>query len=74
MLDDRSLAAAGDEHEFFDARLTRFVHRVLDQRAVDDRQQFLGDRLGGGKEPGAQARDREYGLLHGLAERVGHRR
>ena len=52
-----------------DAEIHRFVHRVLDQRPVDDRQHFLGHRLGGGQEAGAEPRDRE----HGLADSETHR-
>jgi hypothetical protein len=66
MLDDPGLAAPGDEDHLLDPRLARFVHRILDQRAIDDRQQFLGDGLGRGKEPGAQPGDGK----HGFADRV----
>ena len=66
MLDDRGLAAAGDEDDLFDPRLARFVHRILDQRAVDDGQQFLGDRLGRGEETRAQPGDGKDGFLDRL--------
>src|SRR3546814_8090195 len=38
------------------------VHRVLDQRPVDDRQHFFRNGLGGGEGAGAKARDGENGL------------
>ena len=63
MLDDRSLAAAGDEDDLLDPRLARLVHRVLDQGTVDDRQQLLGDRLGRGKKPGSETGDGKHRLL-----------
>jgi UTP-glucose-1-phosphate uridylyltransferase len=50
-----------------------FVHRILDQRAIDDRQHFLGDRLGRRQEAGAEPRDGEDGFLDRLAgRRAGH--
>ena len=63
MFDDRGLAAAGDEDDLLDSRLARFVHRILDQRAVDDGQQFLGNGLGRGKETGTQSGDGKHGFL-----------
>ena len=62
MFDQRGLAAAGDHAELLDAGGPRFLDRVLDQRLVDDRQHFLGHRLGGGQEPGAQAGDGQNSL------------
>ena len=59
---DRALAATGDEDEVGDAGGHRLLHRVLDERPVDDRQHLLGRRLGGGKEARAEARDGEYSL------------
>src|SRR5690606_19422518 len=41
--------------------------RVLDQRAVDDREHLLGNRLGGRQEPRSQSSDREHGLADALA-------
>ena len=54
MLDDRSLAAPGDENHLLDPRLARLVDRILDQRSIDDREQFLRDRLGRREEAGAE--------------------
>ena len=59
IIDQSRLSAAGDEDHFLDARLARFVDRILDQRAIDDRQHLLGDGLGGGQQAGAEAGDRE---------------
>ena len=36
-------------------RLDRLLHPILDERLVDDRQHFLGHRLGGRQESGAIA-------------------
>ena len=66
MLDDSGLAAAGDEDQFLDPGFARFVDRVLDQRAIDDRQHLLGNGLRGGQEPRAEPRNGE----HGLADRL----
>ena len=75
MLDDRGLAAAGDEDHLLDPRLARLVDRVLDQRPVDDRQHFLGDRLGRGKETGAETGDGKHGFADRFAGVMGrHRR
>ena len=60
ILDDR-LIAPGDEDEVLDPGLARLVHGVLDQRAVYDRQHFLGHRLGGGQETGTKAGHGEHG-------------
>ena len=39
---DRSLAAAGDEHEALDPRRLRLSHDVGHDRAVEDVEQLLG--------------------------------
>ena len=57
MVFDDALVAAGDEDEMLDAGLARLVDHVLDQRAVDDRQHFLGHGLGGREEPRAETGD-----------------
>ena len=53
------LVAAGDEDEMLDAGLARLVDDILDDRPVDDRQHFLGDRLGGRQEARAETGNRE---------------
>src|SRR3546814_1941741 len=68
MILDRALAAPGDEDHLLDPRFARLVDGILDQRPVDDGQHFLGDRLGGRKEPGAETGDGKDGFadrLHG---------
>ncbi|MNY74992.1 hypothetical protein D3C86_2141580 [compost metagenome] len=45
---DGALVAAGDEDHVGDAGRDGLLHRVLDQRLVDDGQHFLRLRLGGG--------------------------
>ena len=50
-----------------DPRLARLIHRILDQRPVDDRQQLLRDGLGGRQEAGAESRDGEHGFADGFA-------
>ena len=66
MLDQGGLAAAGHHAELLDPGGARFLDGVLDQRLVDDRQHFLGHRLGGGQEAGAQAGDGQHGLAQWL--------
>ena len=66
---DRVLAPSGHEDELFDAGRPRLLERVLDQRLVDHRQQFLGQGLGCRQEPGPQPADRQ----DGFANRGGHR-
>jgi len=68
MFDDGGLAAAGHEDELFDSRLARFIHRVLDQRPVDDGKKFLRDSLCCGKKAGSKSCYREYGFSDGLFE------
>ena len=67
IVDQRGFPAAGDEDHLLDPRLARLVDRILDQRPVDDRQQFLRDRLGGGQQAGAEAGDGEHGLAELLS-------
>ncbi len=64
MVLDHALVAAGDEDEMLDAGLARLVDHVLDQRPVDHRQHFLGHRLGGGQEAGAEAGHGENGFAN----------
>jgi hypothetical protein len=63
---DGDLAPAGDHQHVVQAGRDGFLHDVLDGRLVDHRQHFLGRRLGGGQEPGAQARRGDNGLGHVL--------
>jgi hypothetical protein len=68
MILDHALVAPGDENKMFDPGVARLIHHILYERAVDDRQHFLGQRLGGGQEARAESGDGEDGLanlLHG---------
>src|SRR5690606_10956333 len=67
ILDQRGLAAPGHENHLLDPRLARLVDRVLDQRAVDDRQQLLGNGLGCREEARAEPGYREHGLADRFA-------
>ncbi len=62
VFDDPGLPATGDEDHLLDPRLARFVHRVLDQWAVYDREQLLGHHLGRGQEAGAKTGNGENGF------------
>ena len=76
MILDRALAAAGDEDELLDAGRLGLLHRVLDERPVDDRQHLLGQGLGRRKKTGAEPGDREHCLANGFechAGSVGNR-
>src|SRR5215212_8676848 len=53
------LVAPGDENEMFDTGLSRLVHDVLNDRAIDDRKHFLGHGLGGRQEASPQPSDGE---------------
>jgi len=65
---DRALAAPGDEDHLLDPGLARFIHGILEQRAVDHRQQFLGHRLGRGQKARAQSRDRKNSFANRLVQ------
>ena len=52
---DRVLAAAGDQDDVVDAGGDRLLDAVLDDRLVDERQHFLGLRLGSGQKPRAES-------------------
>ena len=60
---DRPLVAAGDEDHLAHAGGIGLFDRVLDQRLVHHRQHFLGLRLGGRQEAGAETGHREDRLL-----------
>ena len=62
MVLDGALAAAGDEDHVGDARGDRLLHRVLDERLVDDRQHLLRRGLGRRQEARAEAGDGKDGL------------
>ena len=62
MILDRVLAAAGDQDDVVDAGGHRLLDAVLNDRLVDERQHFLGLRLGGRKKAGAETGGREDGL------------
>ena len=66
---DRVLAAAGDEDDVVDAGRDRFFDAVLNDRLVDERQHFLGLRLGGGKEARAEAGGGKDGFADGEVTR-----
>ena len=59
---DGVLAAAGDQDDVGDAGRDGLFDAVLNGRLVDERQHFLGLRLGGGKETGAESGGGEDGL------------
>ena len=61
---DGVLATAGNEEHVIQAGRHGFLHDVLDGRLVDDRQHFLGRRLGRRQEPGAQPGRGNHGLGH----------
>ena len=59
MIENRVLVIAGNENQFLGTCRDGFLHRVLDERLVDDRKHFLGIGLGRRKKPGAQTRHRK---------------
>ena len=66
MILDRRFGAARHEDEFLDAGLARFIDRVLDQRAVDNGQHFLGHGFGRRQETGALPGNGKYGFSDGF--------
>ena len=61
---DCALRAARDKNKICAAGLYCLLHCKLNERLVDDREQFLGHCLGCGQEPSAKPRHREYRLAH----------
>ena len=61
-----ALVAAGYKHEMLDAGSPGFFNDVLDHRFVDDRQHFLGDRLGCRQKTGSKSCDRENRFSDGF--------
>ena len=74
MLDQGSFPAPGDHAELLDPGGAGFLDRILDQGFVDDRQHFLGGRLGCGQKARAEAGDGQDGLaqflFHGPTPRL----
>ena len=68
MVLDHRFVATGHKDEMFDAGFPRLIHDMLDQRAVYDREHFLGHRLGGRKKPRAQAGHGENSFADGFHE------
>ena len=65
MILDGRLATTGNEDHFRDSGRPGFLHRILDERLVDDRQHFLGHCLGRRQEPGAKTAHGKHSLSHG---------
>ena len=61
-----ALAAAGHKNELFDASGARFIHSMLNERAIDQGQHFLGHRLGCRQKACAKTSDGEYGFTNTL--------
>src|SRR5277367_3188607 len=66
MILDRTFRPARDKKELLDTRCLRLLDRVMDQRFVDDRQHFLGHRLGCREKPGPEPGDREDSFADAL--------
>jgi hypothetical protein len=66
MILDGPLGTAGNEYQRIGAGGQRLIDRILNQRLVDDRQHFLGARLGDGQEPGAASGDGKYDGFYGF--------
>ena len=64
MILDRRLHAAGDDDDVLDAGVERLADDVVEHRAIDDGEQFLGDALGGRKHAGAETGGRNDGLAN----------
>ncbi len=66
IIDQGVLAPAGNKAEFLDPRLARLIDCILDQRAINDREHFLGHRLRRGEKACSQTGNRQYGFFKGL--------
>ena len=62
MIFDGALATTGDDDDVFDARGNGFLHRILNQRFVDQRQHFFRRSFCRGKKPRAEAGGGENGF------------
>ena len=71
MVLDHALVAPGDENEMLDPGLARLVDDVLHDRAVDDGEHLLRDRLRGGEKTGAETGDGEDGFADALHRALG---
>ena len=67
MILDRALRRTCDEHQLGRAGRDGFLHRVLDQRLVHDRQHLFRTCLGRWQEPGPSTRNRKYGCSDSFA-------
>src|SRR6516165_9061957 len=66
MVLDDALVATGHENEMLDSSLAGFIHDMLDQRPVDDRQHLFRHGLGRGQEARAEPGYRKNGLTDGF--------
>ncbi len=64
MILDRRLHAAGDDDHVLDAGGERLADDVVEHRAIDDGQQFLGNALGGRQHAGAETGGGNDGLAN----------
>jgi len=64
---DGTLPLAGDNQDILDSRVHTLLNHILDGGGVNDGKHFLGLRLGGGKETGAETGGRNHCFFdHGL--------
>ena len=66
MILDRAFAATRDKDHLFNTGLTRLIDRILDERAIDNRQHLFGNGLCRWEETRAQASDRKYSFTNGF--------
>ncbi len=67
MIFDRILAPACHENNTFDPRSDAFLHRVLNQRLIDNRKHFLRLRLRGGQKSRAKPCYRQNRFAHAFS-------
>jgi hypothetical protein len=60
MVFDHAFVSTGYEDKMLDAGLAGFIDGILNQGAIDHRQHFFWQGLGGGQESGSEAGYREY--------------
>jgi hypothetical protein len=65
MVLDGPFGTACDEHQRISAGRQRFVHRILDERLIDDGQHFFRTGLGDRKKSRAAAGNGKHGGFYG---------
>ena len=66
MILNDTFATTSDKNHLLNTRLAGFIHRILDERAVDNRQHFFGNGFGRGQETRSQTSNRKNSFSNGF--------